>query len=71
MVDWLRQRSRPYLFSNTLAPAIAGASLKVFDLIENGDALRERLDANAGRFRAEHDEGSASRWPAPTIRSSR
>ncbi|MBD9651834.1 glycine C-acetyltransferase [Ensifer sp. ENS09] len=53
VVDWLRQRSRPYLFSNTLAPVIAAASLKVFDLIENGDALRERLYANASLFRAE------------------
>jgi glycine C-acetyltransferase len=53
VVDWLRQRSRPYLFSNTLMPAIAGASLKVFELIENGDALRERLYANATRFREE------------------
>ncbi|MEQ8296823.1 MAG: glycine C-acetyltransferase [Nitratireductor sp.] len=52
VVDWLRQRSRPYLFSNTLMPAIAGASLKVFDLIEGGGALRERLYANAARFRA-------------------
>jgi len=51
VVDWLRQRSRPYLFSNTLAPAIAGASLKAFDLVDNGDALRERLYANATRFR--------------------
>jgi glycine C-acetyltransferase len=51
VVDWLRQRSRPYLFSNTLAPAIAGASIKVFDIIEKGDALRERLYANAARFR--------------------
>jgi len=51
VVDWLRQRSRPYLFSNTLAPAIAGASLKAFDLVDNGDALRERLYANAARFR--------------------
>ena len=53
VVDWLRQRSRPYLFSNTLAPVIAAASLKVFDLIENGDALRERLYANAALFRTE------------------
>ena len=53
VVDWLRQRSRPYLFSNTLAPVIAAASLKVFDLIENGAALRERLYANAARFRSE------------------
>ena len=52
VVDWLRQRSRPYLFSNTLMPAIAGASLKVFDMVDNGDALREKLYANADRFRA-------------------
>ncbi|MFC6490825.1 glycine C-acetyltransferase [Nitratireductor sp. GCM10026969] len=51
VVEWLRQRSRPYLFSNTLAPVIAATSLKVFDLIENGDALRRRLYANAERFR--------------------
>jgi glycine C-acetyltransferase len=52
VVDWLRQRSRPYLFSNTLAPAIAGASLKVLELIEGGQALREKLYANAAQFRA-------------------
>jgi glycine C-acetyltransferase len=52
VVDWLRQRSRPYLFSNTLAPAIAGASLKVFEMIRNGDPLRETLYANAERFRS-------------------
>ena len=52
VVDWLRQRSRPYLFSNTLMPAIAGASLKVFDLIDQGSALREKLYRNADRFRA-------------------
>lgn len=51
VVDWLRQRSRPYLFSNTLMPAIAAASLKVFDLIGNGDDLRRRLYDNAARFR--------------------
>ena len=53
VVDWLRQRSRPYLFSNTLAPVIAAASLEVFDLIDNGDRLRERLYANASLFRTE------------------
>ncbi|MBB3133531.1 glycine C-acetyltransferase [Rhizobium pisi] len=53
VVEWLRQRSRPYLFSNTLAPVIAAASLKVFDLIENGDALRQRLSDNADLFRRE------------------
>ncbi len=52
VVDWLRQRSRPYLFSNTLMPAIAAASLKVFDIVERGDALRARLYANAERFRS-------------------
>jgi len=51
VVDMLRQRSRPYLFSNTLAPVIAAASLKVFDLIEAGDDLRAQLWANAARFR--------------------
>ncbi|ANM11530.1 MULTISPECIES: glycine C-acetyltransferase [unclassified Rhizobium] len=53
VIEWLRQRSRPYLFSNTLAPVIAAASLKVFDLIENGDALRKRLSDNADLFRTE------------------
>ncbi len=52
VVDWLRQRSRPYLFSNTLAPVIAAASLKVFDLLETeGDALRAQLWDNAAYFR--------------------
>jgi glycine C-acetyltransferase len=53
VVEWLRQRSRPYLFSNTLAPVIAAASLKVFDLVDNGDVLRKRLYANADLFRSE------------------
>jgi glycine C-acetyltransferase len=52
VVEWLRQRSRPYLFSNTLMPAIAAASLKVFDLIEQGDELRDKLYRNAERFRS-------------------
>jgi glycine C-acetyltransferase len=52
VVDWLRQRSRPYLFSNTLMPAIAATSLRVFDMIERGGDLRERLYANAEHFRA-------------------
>ncbi len=51
VVDWLRQRSRPYLFSNTLMPAIAAASLTVFDIVEQGDDLRAKLRANAARFR--------------------
>ncbi|MEE4347196.1 MAG: glycine C-acetyltransferase [Paracoccaceae bacterium] len=52
VVDWLRQRSRPYLFSNTLAPVIAATSLKVFEMLENGDALRATLWENAAYFRA-------------------
>lgn len=51
IVEWLRQRSRPYLFSNTLAPVIAATSLKVFDMVEQGGEMRARLWANAGRFR--------------------
>ncbi|WP_300549478.1 glycine C-acetyltransferase [Roseovarius sp.] len=53
VVDWLRQRSRPYLFSNTLAPVIAGASLKVFEMLEDGAGRRVRLWENAGYFRQE------------------
>ena len=51
IVEWLRQRSRPYLFSNTLAPVIAATSLRVLDLLENGDALRDRLWDNTRWFR--------------------
>ncbi|XXX64399.1 glycine C-acetyltransferase [Sorangium sp. So ce128] len=51
IVDLLRQRSRPYLFSNTLAPAIAGASIAVFDLIDAEPSLRARVMENARRFR--------------------
>jgi glycine C-acetyltransferase len=52
IVEWLRQRSRPYLFSNALMPAIAAASLAALDLIEESDDLRRKLGANAARFRA-------------------
>ena len=51
VVDLLRQRSRPYLFSNTLMPAIAGASIAVLDLLEASTALRDKLDANTRYFR--------------------
>jgi len=51
IVELLRQRSRPYLFSNTVAPAIAGASIAVFELLEREGALRERVMRNAKRFR--------------------
>jgi glycine C-acetyltransferase len=52
MIEWLRQRSRPYLFSNTVAPAIVGASLAVLDLLSSTTELRDRLMANAARFRS-------------------
>jgi len=53
IVEWLRQKARPYLFSNTLAPVIAQVSLRVLDMIEAGDELRRRLRENARHFRAE------------------
>lgn len=51
VVDWLRQRSRPYLFSNSLAPAIVNASIKVLDLLKDGDELRNSLRRNSTHFR--------------------
>ena len=51
VIDWLRQRSRPYLFSNSLAPSIVSASLKVLSMLEEGNDLRERLLSNARLFR--------------------
>ena len=52
VVDLLRQRARPYLFSNALAPGLVGASLRVFAMLEAGNPFREQLFANAARFRA-------------------
>ncbi|CNL17875.1 2-amino-3-ketobutyrate coenzyme A ligase [Yersinia enterocolitica] len=51
VVEWLRQRSRPYLFSNSLAPAIVAASIEVLSLLDDGAELRDRLWANARLFR--------------------
>lgn len=56
IIDILRQRSRPYLFSNSLAPAIVGATLKVFDIIENDTSLRDRLEDNTNYFRTKMEE---------------
>jgi len=53
IVAMLRQRSRPYLFSNSLAPAIVGASIKVFELIENDTSYRDRLMDNMAYFKSE------------------
>ncbi|MFM2483811.1 glycine C-acetyltransferase [Celerinatantimonas yamalensis] len=52
VIDWLRQRSRPYLFSNSVPPAIVAASLEVLDLLQNSDKLRAQLWDNAAHFRA-------------------
>jgi glycine C-acetyltransferase len=52
IIDMLRQRSRPYLFSNTLPPPVVGASIAVFDLLSRTTALRDKLEANTLRFRA-------------------
>jgi glycine C-acetyltransferase len=51
IVAWLRQRSRPYLFSNSIAPPVAAATIKVLDLLENSPQLRDKLHANARYFR--------------------
>jgi glycine C-acetyltransferase len=51
IIDLLRQRSRPYLFSNTLAPSIAGASIAVFDLLSKTTELRDKLEVNTKYFR--------------------
>jgi glycine C-acetyltransferase len=51
IVGWLRQRSRPYLFSNSIAPPVAAATIRVLDLLESSTDLRERLQANAAYFR--------------------
>ena len=56
IIEILRQRSRPYLFSNSLAPAIVGASLKVFDLIANDTTLRDQLEWNTNYFRTEMEK---------------
>jgi len=60
IVDWLRQRSRPYLFSNSVPPVIAASTLRVLDLIEDGDELRSNLRRNTAHFRRRmHEAGFA------------
>jgi glycine C-acetyltransferase len=56
IIDWLRQRSRPYLFSNSLAPSIVTASIKVLDMLEQGSELRDQLWSNANHFREQMTE---------------
>ena len=52
IIEWLRQRSRPYLFSNSVAPVIVKTTLKVLDMLQSGGELRDRLRANSAYFRA-------------------
>ena len=52
IIDMLRQKSRPYLFSNSLAPSIVGAGIKAFDLIEKDNFLKKQLDRNTKYFRS-------------------
>ncbi|CAL2083229.1 glycine C-acetyltransferase [Tenacibaculum sp. 190524A02b] len=56
IIEILRQRSRPYLFSNSLAPAIVGASLKVFDILSKDTSLRDKLEQNTLYFRTEMEK---------------
>jgi len=56
IIDMLRQRSRPYLFSNTLAPAIAGASIAVLDMLSETTSLRDKLESNTKYFREKMTE---------------
>lgn len=63
IVDMLRQRSRPYLFSNTLAPAIVGASIKVLDILQQSTALRDKLERNAAYFRTKMTEAGFDLLP--------
>jgi len=56
IIEILRQRSRPYLFSNSLAPAIVGASLKVFKMIDTDTSLRDKLEENTNYFRRKMEE---------------
>src|SRR4030095_14322399 len=56
IVEILRQRSRPYLFSNTLAPAIVGASIAVFDMLTETTVLRDKLERNTKHFRTKITE---------------
>ncbi|MEM1346131.1 MAG: glycine C-acetyltransferase [Pseudomonadota bacterium] len=60
LIAMLRNRARPYLFSNALPPAIVGATLAAFDLVEESAARRERLHANAAHFRAKMTEAGFS-----------
>ncbi len=63
IIELLRQRSRPYLFSNTLAPSIVGASIKVLEILKNSTKLRDKLETNAKYFRAKMTEAGFDLLP--------
>ncbi len=56
VIDWMRNKARPYLFSNTLAPAVVGATIKCIDILSETTELRDKLEANTKRFRKEMTE---------------
>jgi glycine C-acetyltransferase len=66
IVEMLRQRSRPYLFSNSLAPSIVGASIKVLDILSASTTLRDRLEDNAKYFRKEMEAAGFDILPGET-----
>ena len=63
IVDMLRQRSRPYLFSNSLAPSIVGAANKVFDILSSSTELRDKLEENTKYFKAKISEAGFTTKP--------
>jgi len=66
VIDWLRQRSRPYLFSNSIPPVVAATTLAVLELIESGDNLRRQLNDNSSYFRERMQSAGFRLVPANT-----
>ena len=66
VVDWLRNRSRPYLFSNSVPPALVAAGMKALDLIDTAGELRDRCRANTKRMRAGLEAAGFAVKPGPT-----
>ena len=64
IIEMLRQRSRPYLFSNSLAPAIVGAAMEVFDMLEESTTLRDKVNENANYFRTKIEEAGFNIKPS-------
>jgi glycine C-acetyltransferase len=66
IVDVLRQKARPYLFSNSLAPAVVAGTLKAIQLAQQGESRREKLRAHAARFRSSHTAAGFALLPGST-----